>query len=301
MEPIPIKYLLGVDGGGTGCRARLTDLQGHVLGEGSAGPANIALGVDLAKASVLQASLAAFGQAGLPADAMSATCAGLGMAAANVPRYREAMERVSLPFAKHAVRSDAEVACLGAHRGQDGGILILGTGSQGVLYQAGRFSTVGGWGFALSDSGSGALLGRAAVRRSFMAIEGIEPGSPMTEAIVGRFEGSRETMLDWSARARPADWAVFARIAFEFASQEDPVALQLVRESARAVERLLDRMVALGARRIALMGGVARPTHPYLPARLSALLVEPEGDAMSGALLLAREVLAPSPSPSPRD
>ena len=42
---------LGVDGGGTQCRARLADRAGRILGEGIAGPANIRLG--------LEASLAA--------------------------------------------------------------------------------------------------------------------------------------------------------------------------------------------------------------------------------------------------
>ena len=32
---------LGVDGGATSCRARLCDLEGNLLGEGSSGPANI--------------------------------------------------------------------------------------------------------------------------------------------------------------------------------------------------------------------------------------------------------------------
>ena len=37
--------LLGVDGGGTRCRARLADLTGEVLGEAVTGPANIGLGL----------------------------------------------------------------------------------------------------------------------------------------------------------------------------------------------------------------------------------------------------------------
>ena len=37
--------LLGVDGGGTWCRARLADTAGKILGEGLAGPANIRLGL----------------------------------------------------------------------------------------------------------------------------------------------------------------------------------------------------------------------------------------------------------------
>ena len=287
-----VKYLLGIDGGGTGCRARLTDLDGRVLGEGSAGPANISLGVEVAVGSVMAATGAALAKADLGDDALALTCAGLGMAAANVPRHRRSLEAANLPFKRRTVRSDAEVACIGAHRGKEGGILILGTGSQGVVRKGNTFHTVGGWGFALSDSGSGAILGRATVRRAMYAMEGVESGSELTRAVLGRFDNDREVMLTWSSNARPKDWGEFARYAFDHAGSGDPVALKLVRDSAQAVERMLDRMMALGAQRIALMGGVAKPTLPYLAPRYSEVIVEAEGDAMDGALLLARECLA---------
>ena len=80
----------------------------------------------------------------------------------------EAFRRLPLPFRFSTVLSDAEVACLGAHLGHARGILILGTGSQGVIHQEGRFATIG-VGLRPSDDGSGAVLGRAAVRRSLLA------------------------------------------------------------------------------------------------------------------------------------
>lgn len=292
------KYRLAIDGGGTGCRARLTDTQGRVLGAGTAGPANITLGADVACASVLQAARIALEQAGLDEAAWARTCAGLGLAGANVPHHRSAFERAELPFASTVLRSDAETACLGAHHGRDGAILILGTGSQGVVYRDGRFVTLGGWGFALSDFGSGAILGRAAVRRAFLAQEGIEPASPFTREVMQRFSCDYPVMLDWASHARPKEWAEFARAAFEHAERGDEVALHLVRANAASVERMLDRMVALGAARIALMGGVAAPTRRYLPARFDAVLVEPQGDALDGALLLCAGVVQGSDNPA---
>ena len=55
--------LLGVDGGGTQCRARLAErayggYPGEVLGEGTAGPANIRLGLLESFAAVLEAATA---------------------------------------------------------------------------------------------------------------------------------------------------------------------------------------------------------------------------------------------------
>ena len=36
-----IRYFVGVDGGGTSCRARISDLDGNTLGETKTGSANI--------------------------------------------------------------------------------------------------------------------------------------------------------------------------------------------------------------------------------------------------------------------
>jgi glucosamine kinase len=61
-----------------------------------------------------------------------------------------------------------------------------------------------------------------------------------------------------------------------------------VRNSAAAVDRMLERVAELGAGRIALMGGMAAPTRPYLDARAARLIVQPQGDALDGARLLAQ-------------
>jgi glucosamine kinase len=289
-RPAPARgdaWRLGIDGGGTRCRARLVDAQGRLAGEGIGGPANITLGVELVRDSVMQATRAALACAGLDDSALANTDAGLGLAAANVPAHRQAFEQVPLPFRSAAVLSDAEVACLGAHAGGEGGILILGTGSQAVVHRQGRFMAVGGWGLAISDSGSGALLGRAAVRRALLAHEGVEPASALTREVMQRFGNEPASMVGWAAGARPREWAEFAPLVFAHAARADEVALQLVQASAHAAERVLERMVALGARRICLMGGVAAPMRPYLSERVAAMLCEPRGDAMDGALLLA--------------
>ncbi|WP_346992949.1 BadF/BadG/BcrA/BcrD ATPase family protein [Alteromonas gracilis] len=48
-------FFIGIDGGGTKCRARLEDSNGKLLGEGISGPANIMRNSELAKTSILEA------------------------------------------------------------------------------------------------------------------------------------------------------------------------------------------------------------------------------------------------------
>ena len=49
---------------------------------------------------------------------------------------------------------------------------------------------------------------------------------------------------------------------------------------------MLDCLMAAGAKRICLMGGIAQPTRRYLSARYACVLVPQLGDALDGALLL---------------
>lgn len=50
-----IRYFVGINGGGTSCRARIVDRNGNVLGEAKTGSANILLGADVAMKSIQDA------------------------------------------------------------------------------------------------------------------------------------------------------------------------------------------------------------------------------------------------------
>ncbi|MGB6861418.1 MAG: N-acetylglucosamine kinase, partial [Pseudolabrys sp.] len=61
----PGVLFVGVDGGGTGCRARIEDAEGSLLGTGIAGPAALRIGVDRALAEVEKACRVGLEEAGL--------------------------------------------------------------------------------------------------------------------------------------------------------------------------------------------------------------------------------------------
>src|SRR5690349_2958564 len=129
--------LLGVDGGGTGCRARLTDADGLVLGEGTGGPANIRFGIKESFAAVLHATDDCLEQAGMSLqDAEIVAC--LALAGASEPANLAAARTYNLPFAHTLLTTDAHAACIGAHAGKNGGIIVVGTGSVGWGIVGGR-------------------------------------------------------------------------------------------------------------------------------------------------------------------
>src|SRR6266436_5491733 len=105
--------LLGVDGGGTHCRARLCCGSGVKLGEASAGPANIRFGLDQSFSAVLQATMQCLIQANLSARELSRIIACLALAGACEPTALAAAQRHKHPFRKAIITSDAHAACIG--------------------------------------------------------------------------------------------------------------------------------------------------------------------------------------------
>lgn len=63
----------------------------------------------------------------------------------------------------------------------------------------------------------------------------------------------------------------------------------LMGEAARYIDGLITRLVGLGAERVALSGGLAGALEPWLGEESRRHLVQPAGDALSGALQLAHE------------
>jgi len=279
---------LGVDGGGTGCRARLVDAAGRVLGEGRAGAANIRLGLDVSWGQILRATDQALAEAGLNRTALSRIHAGLGLAGITGPVDSSRVAGSSPGFASVAAETDAHTACLGAFGGRDGAILILGTGSAGYAIVNGKSHPIGGWGFEISDDGSGAQLGREAVRAAVRAYDGLGPFSNFTLAIMARLGGHPPDVVAWVNGAKPGDYGSMAPLTIDFARRGDPVALELVHLAAGHVRNFVRRLTALGAARVALMGGLGPALEPWFDDETRAVLAPAAGDAMDGALLLAR-------------
>lgn len=279
---------VGVDGGGTRCRARIADAAGRVLGEGVAGPANTRLGLERVFGEIRTACRQALDDAGLPRVDLDRLHAGLGLAGLQLTSERERLASRPHPFASMVTASDAHTACLGAHAGEDGAILILGTGSCGCVIAGGESSTVGGWGFQLSDHGSAAVLGRETLRRCLWAHEEIIPPTPLSRAVMSRFDDDIEQAVLWSDTARPGDHAALVKLTFEHALRDDPLALTLIAESAADTTRLIRALLARGAPAVVLMGGLAEAITPYLPAGIRRYLAPARGDALDGALLMVR-------------
>ena len=282
-----VSLLLGVDGGGSGCRARLTDLAGNVLGEGTGGPANARLGVAVAHGSILAATQQALTVAGLAPEACGQISAGLGLAGAGQPEARALLLAADWPFARVRIETDALAAWAGAFAGADGAVLILGTGSAGLCVADGRQTYIGGRGWELSDQGSGAWIGRRALSLALLAHDGMAPMTGLARSLMLRFSNEVDRAIAWAERAGPAAYAALVPSVLAAGDAGDPMAKALLRDASSWAARLAGRLLAAGAPTIVAMGGLAPVLTALFPATLSGRLASPMGDARAGALALA--------------
>ncbi len=284
-------YFLGVDGGGTKCRARLVAEDGRILGEGLSQTANVTAGVEKSFNAIMASVEAAVAKAGLDSRIYPDCVAGCGIAGANLQDLKAALTAMPFPFRKTSLESDAYAAWLGAHYPDDGAILIAGTGSAGFARIGPRIKTLGGWGFAVSDSGSGALMGQRLIRTALLCHERIRPASELTEKVMARFGSDPQALVAWSETALPRDYAAFAPMVVAAAQSDDPIGKEILAESLKEIEELLLALSNLGAQRICLLGGLSEIYIPLLSADIKGLLVEPRTDAMGGAIIMARGAL----------
>jgi len=289
---------LGVDGGGTRCRARLETADGRVLGRGLSGPASMRFGFEAARDSILAATRQALAEAGLPEDALKNTYAGIGLAGTGQLGAREALKAWQHPFAAAWFEGDGYLAWLGAFGGGDGGIVVCGTGSIGITYK-GHTIRVGGYGFPVSDEGSGAHIGLNAIRYALRTLDGRTPPTEFSKEVLARFSADPAVVIRWSETATPTDYAAFAALVIKHAAAGEPAATNLLRDAAVHIAGLVEAVLARGAPRVALVGGLVEFLRPYLPAATAARITEPQADAMAGGILLAKSKFESTSHPAP--
>ena len=284
-------FYLGVDGGGTGCRARLETRDGRVLGHGTAGPATLRLGLDTAWASIMAAGTAAMIEAGLAAHDRPLIHMAVGLAGLGRVGMFEQLKGLPHGFASIRFVSDGTAACLGAHSGRDGAIVIAGTGSIGLGRVDGRDIRVGGYGFPASDEGSGADIGLQAIKLALKAHDGRLPQTPLLAAIMQRFESDPASVIAWMDRATATDYATFAPVVLHHAAQGDEAAQRVTGAAAKEIEGLVDALIGAGAPRVSLLGGLAASIERWLSSHVRQQLKPADGDAISGAIILAKRAV----------
>jgi len=280
---VTAQFFLGVDGGATRCRARLRNSSGHELGHGVGPASNIYIDFEAAMRVVRETIDSVIA----PGAAREAIAVGLSLAGLSENKDAERVAAALPGFARVVAVNDAVAACVGANGLSDGGLIIAGTGSAGIARIGSKISIIGGRGFWLGDDGSAARLGEAALRATLRALDGLEPMSGLARALALHFGSDPLQMTRWAAEAKPSDYGAFAPQILDLAKSGDTRACEIAGEAAKAIAAIANALDALGAERIALVGGFGEPLRPYLPPDVAKRLVRPRRDAVDGAILLA--------------
>ena len=288
-----MNFVLGIDGGGTSCRAALATADGAVVGRAKSGAANIRTDLTGARTNIVEAARQAFLAAGQDPELIPQTPAILGLAGANVGTYRQQLEAI-LPFSISRVETDAEIALEGAVGSGDGAMAILGTGTAYMARKNGQSRAIGGWGFQVGDQGSGARIGRDLLEQTLLAYDGVREGSPLTDGMLAVFRNNPEDVVEFTTNAKPGDFGGFAPKVFEHAAKGDSVANWIVDKSVADVEASLGALDLAGGAPLCLLGGLAPLYAPRLSVRYQALLRPPLDDALGGAVQMAARLFARS-------
>ncbi len=198
------------------------------------------------------------------------------------------MLTMPFPFASVRLTSDAFGACLGAFGGEEGAILIAGTGSAGLIYRHGQLHTCSGRGFSISDLGGGAWLGCAPSSNPCSATTASCPqhaGHPLARSLqAGSGRGGALGRPRHSGRLRPLrPWV------FDAASDGDELACQLLDETCQQLATLLEGCASW----VPTDSPARRHRHAPHPRLAHLPLVSPGADALEGAILFARSEAYP--------
>ncbi|MGJ8605823.1 MAG: BadF/BadG/BcrA/BcrD ATPase family protein [Marivita sp.] len=279
--------IIGIDGGGTGCRVAIADKDGTVLGTASAGPANYTTDPDMALRNILTALTDATQAAGLSKVRVAHATAHVGLAGIVTPEAATALA-ADLPFGACVVSDDQLTSVIGALGDRDGAVVSVGTGSFVAVKKGTKNRYIGGWGLHLGDQASGAWLGRQALQRGALVLDGLADSSDLIDTLLARFNGNPGHLIAFAAKATASAYAELARPVFAAANARDPNGVILVQDGAKYLNLCLQSAQLADTHVICLTGGLGPSYAQWLKPAHQARIVSPSGAALDGALQLAR-------------
>jgi glucosamine kinase len=262
-----VSIFLGIDGGGSKTLCVIGD-QNSVWGTGTSAGSNVVrVGEARAQESLGAAIRQACAAANISPSRIEKTC--VGIAGGALPEIAEVVRRLVSGFVtgEVAVVGDMVIAMEAAFGSGPGVIVNAGTGS--IAYgrnSAGQTARAGGWGFAISDEGSGHWIGRSAVAASMRAFDeaGAERAGPLLEGIMKSWGVNARDRMVVAANGSPSpNFAALLRTVLSAADSGDTAAravltqagVELATLAKIVIVRLFGDAVPVP---VAVLGGVFR-------------------------------------------
>ncbi len=265
-------YYLGIDGGGTKTRCLLAD-ETTVLADAMTGGSNIVrLGEQQAREALHAAVRQVCATAKIAPAQIHAIC--IGAAGAARPEIAAKIRSILAELAPEAVTKievvgDTIIALEAAFGSGPGVIAIAGTGS--IVYgrdASGRIARAGGWGFAISDEGSGHWIGRRAISAILSAHDqGLE--TQLTAMVLEAWRLSTiDDLVQQANSTPPPDFPRLFPIVLR-AAEADSIARDLLAEAGAEAGAKLAALAAIVVRRLAPHAATAMRPVATLPVAMT--------------------------------
>jgi N-acetylglucosamine kinase-like BadF-type ATPase len=234
-----VAIFLGIDGGGSKTSCLIGD-ETSVLGAGTGAASNVVrVGEAQARESLATAIRQACRVANLEPSQINSVCVGLAGAARPeiIELVRGMVSEVTAGKIKPeeiAVVGDMIIALEAAFGRGPGVIVIAGTGS--IAYgrnHEGQTARAGGWGFAISDEGSGHWIGRTAVAAAIGAWdEHSARNVPLIEILLKSWHlASIEQLVPAANATPPPDFAALFPSVLSLADSGDRIARDVLNQA----------------------------------------------------------------------
>lgn len=261
-------FYLGIDGGGTKTRCALGD-EASVLATSTAGGSNvIRLGEAQAREAIHSAVQQVCSTANISPDKIHRIC--IGAAGAARPEIAAKLRAIlaELTPAPVEVVGDMVIALEAAFGSGPGVIAIAGTGS--IVWgrdAAGRTARAGGWGFAISDEGSGHWIGRRTVSAILHAHDD-DQETLLTGMVLREWNlATLDELVQKANSLPPPDFPRLFPVVLHAAEQADSVAHALLADAATHLSNLAAAVI----RRLA-------PQPPYVPVAMTGSVFRQSDD-----------------------
>ena len=306
-----MKYLLGIDGGGSKTNLLCLDENGNTI-------AKAAVGATYYRQDGIPAVIERLRQgieACLPAGATAAACFGMPGFGDNIAEDNAAAAQIAAAFPHIQFRfvNDVEVGWAGALALTPGVNIVGGTGS--IAYgrdKTGKDFRCGGWHEFFSDEGSGYWFGKRLLRLFSMQSDGRLERTVLYDIVRQRLNlvddyDINKLANDMYARSRK-ETAALQRILLEAAQQQDPYALACYRESADHLAQIvcstINHLDFAGEPVVVSYSGgllnleelIRNPMRDAIEARIKPMALDFRAPALTpceGGALLAAEAFMP--------
>lgn len=304
-----MKYLIGMDGGGTKTKCILTDFNLNPIYETGGGASNfLVIGTEKVAVTILELIKDCIDSKNISIDDLQAVVLGTtGGGRRNDAELLEKQifayaEQKSLKINKFKVESDARIALEGAFSGKSGSILIAGTGS--IMFgkdNKGEIHRVGGFGRYIGDEGSGYRIGRKGLNAVARYMDGRAKSTKIADLLDQEFSISTSEQLITEVYRNNFNIASVAPLVFESAESGDKIAQRILEDEA---DELLQHITAMKVKlnvemlKVSLIGSILT-TPNYFSYLLNEKVVrrfadvkimEAEHSPEFGAALIAKQL-----------